>query len=80
MKNRLILCLLVCGVLLYYAVPNLSVHAQGLEGIFSIVWLAFACIVIGGNLVGLLYHPKKQSKIENSIKESNTNRKQRQYV
>ena len=58
-KNRYLLCLLLCGFMLYFAVPRLSLHAEGLEGTFSLVWLAFALIVLAGNLTGILYSPKK---------------------
>ncbi|MEH7074760.1 hypothetical protein [Neobacillus drentensis] len=61
-KNRYLLCLLLCGFLLYYGAPRLSIHAEGAEGIFSLTWLAFALIVIAGNLTGLLYTPKRQGK------------------
>ncbi|WP_066063515.1 hypothetical protein [Neobacillus soli] len=60
-KNRYLLCLLLCGFMLYFAVPKLSINADGnLQGIFSIAWLSFALIVIAGNLTGLLYSPKRQ--------------------
>jgi hypothetical protein len=59
-KNRYLLCLLLSAFMLYFAVPRLSVTAEGLQGIFAITWLAFAMIVIAGNLTGLLYAPKKQ--------------------
>ncbi|MEH7345970.1 hypothetical protein V7122_19185 [Bacillus sp. JJ1532] len=58
-KNRYLLCLLVCGFFLYFAVPRLNIFGEGLEGIFAISWLAFALIVIAGNLTSLLYSPKK---------------------
>jgi hypothetical protein len=58
-KNRYLLCLLVCGLLLYYAAPRLDVFSKGGEGVFAISWLAFALIVIAGNLTALLYSPKK---------------------
>lgn len=58
-KNRYLLCLLVCGLLLYFAVPRLDILSEGLEGIFALTWLAFAMIVIAGNLTALLYTPKK---------------------
>lgn len=58
-KNRYLLCLLVGGLLLYFAVPRLNVLSEGVEGLFSISWLAFAIIVIAGNLTALLYAPKK---------------------
>ena len=61
-KNRYLLCLLLCGILLYYGAPRLSIHADGAQGIFSLAWLAFALIVIAGNLTGLLYSPKRQGK------------------
>ena len=46
--------------MLYYAVPRLGVTADGAQGVFSLVWLAFALIVIAGNLTGILYSPKKK--------------------
>ncbi|WP_026563327.1 hypothetical protein [Bacillus sp. UNC41MFS5] len=64
-KNRYLLCLLLCGFLLYYGVPRLSIHAGGAEGIFSLAWLAFALMVIAGNLTGLLYSPKRQGQKPN---------------
>ncbi|WP_066292375.1 hypothetical protein [Bacillus sp. FJAT-29937] len=60
-KNRYLLCLLVCGFLLYFAVPRLNIFSEGIEGIFAISWLAFALIVIAGNLTALLYSPKRSS-------------------
>lgn len=59
MRNRLILCLLICAVLLYYAVPRLTIHFSGLDGIFAFSWFLLALFVIGGNLVGILYGTKK---------------------
>ncbi|MFP3722471.1 hypothetical protein SFC57_00535 [Niallia circulans] len=58
-KNRYLLCILLCGVLLYYGMPRLSPFSNGAEGIFSITWLAFALMVVAGNLTALLYTPKK---------------------
>jgi hypothetical protein len=60
-KNRYLLCLLLCGLMLYFAVPRLSIFAAGAEGIFAIVWLSFALVVIAGNLTALLYSPKKRT-------------------
>jgi hypothetical protein len=59
-KNRYLLCLLLCGFMLYFAVPRLSIIADGAQGVFSLAWLLFALMVIAGNLTGLLYSPKKQ--------------------
>jgi hypothetical protein len=61
-KNRYLLCLLVCGFMLYFAVPRLSLTSNGAEGAFSVVWLLFALIVVAGNLTGLLYHPRKDTQ------------------
>lgn len=60
MKQRLLLCLLLCGVMLYYAVPRLSLETGGLESIFGGTWLFFALLSVAGNLTGILYSPKKQ--------------------
>lgn len=76
MHNRLLLCLLLCSVLLYYGVPRLNVGAEGLEGIFAISWLAFALVVISGNLIGLLYNPKSNQKMP-SPQAANAKRRQR---
>ncbi|WP_251549568.1 hypothetical protein [Neobacillus muris] len=59
-RNRYLLCLLLCGYLLYTAVPRLSVTAEGLQGAFSITWLAFALVVAAGNLTAWLYSPKRR--------------------
>ncbi|MGE7905143.1 hypothetical protein ACQKNS_12180 [Peribacillus sp. NPDC094092] len=60
MKQRLLLCLLLCGVMLYYAVPRLSLESGGLESLFAGSWLLFALLAVAGNLTGILYSPKKQ--------------------
>lgn len=65
-KNRYLLCILLCGVLLYYGMPRLSPFNEGAEGIFSIAWLAFALMVVAGNLTALLYTPKKSSATKKS--------------
>ncbi|MBS4215374.1 MULTISPECIES: hypothetical protein [Neobacillus] len=59
-KNRYLLCILLAALMLYFAVPRLSVTAGGTQGIFSIAWLGFALMVIAGNLTALLYTPKRQ--------------------
>ncbi|MEH7254811.1 hypothetical protein V7111_22130 [Neobacillus niacini] len=75
-NNRYLLCLLLCGFMLYFAVPRLTVFAEGLEGIFTISWLAFALIVIAGNLTALLYSPKKSVKRR---QQPRINKKSRSY-
>jgi hypothetical protein len=61
-KNRYLLCLLLCGFMLYFAAPRLSFQAHGGQGLFSLAWLSFALMVMAGNLTGLLYSPKKQAQ------------------
>lgn len=78
-RNRYILCLLVCGFLLYYAVPRLHVFAPGAQGIFSLAWLAFALIVIAGNLTGILYYQKRQAGPNKKKLSRNYRKKSRYY-
>ncbi|MEH7014052.1 hypothetical protein V7087_25115 [Neobacillus niacini] len=75
-KNRYLLCLLLCGFMLYFAVPRLSIFAEGLEGTFALTWLAFALIVIAGNLTAMLYSPKKAVKKRQQLR---INKKSRSY-
>ncbi len=62
--------------MLYFAVPRLSVFAEGLEGTFALTWLAFALIVIAGNLTAMLYSPKKAVKKRQQLR---LNKKSRSY-
>ena len=71
MKQRLFLCLLLCGVLLYYAVPRLSLQAGGVEGLFAASWLLLALFAIAGNLTGILYYQKKRKMGEKERIEEN---------
>lgn len=77
-KNRYLICLLVSGVLLYYAVPRLSIYSAGVEGYFAIAWLLFALMVIAGNLTGLLYTPNKKKKQQSSVYRGRKHVKSRQ--
>lgn len=62
MRNRCILCLLICGALLYYALPQLTLHGYTMATYFSWLWLAFLIMAIAGNLAAILYTPKKKAK------------------
>jgi hypothetical protein len=62
--------------MLYFAVPRLSVFAEGLEGVFALSWLAFALIVMAGNLTAMLYSPKKAAKKRQNLR---INKKSRSY-
>jgi hypothetical protein len=78
MKQRLLLCLLLIGVMLYYAVPRLSLETGGPESIFATAWLLFALFAAAGNLTGILYSPKK-NKTKKSDKTSIHHKRMRYY-
>lgn len=58
LRNRYMLCLLLCLLMLYVAIPRLYPAAGGLEGLFGVSWLLLAIVVLGGNLSALLYAPR----------------------
>ncbi|MBM7701219.1 hypothetical protein [Metabacillus iocasae] len=60
MKNKTLLYLLLCGFMLYYAVPKLVLNTETLQGIFSLSWLFLSVLVVGGNLSAFLYRTKKE--------------------
>ncbi|MBM7692881.1 hypothetical protein JOC77_002312 [Peribacillus deserti] len=60
MKQRYLLCLLLCGVMLYYQVPRLALNGEGLISVYSGMWLILALCAAAGNLSGILYSPKKR--------------------
>jgi hypothetical protein len=62
--------------MLYFAVPRLSVGAEGLTGIFAVSWLALALMVIAGNLTAILHSPKKTVKRR---QQPRMNKKSRSY-
>ncbi len=66
-KNRYLLCLLICGLMLYYAVPRLSIQAGGEQGLFSAVWLAFMLMAVAGNLTAMLYAPRRAARTQKTL-------------
>ncbi|MEI5905473.1 hypothetical protein WAK64_00140 [Bacillus spongiae] len=70
MKQRYLLCFLLAGAMLYYAAPRLTLSISGIEGYFSIAWLAFAFIVLAGNLTAMLF--TKPVKTKSSKKRAKT--------
>ncbi|MFT8322418.1 MAG: hypothetical protein ABF649_16110 [Bacillus sp. (in: firmicutes)] len=78
-KNRYLLCLLLCGVLLYYGVPRLAPYNAGMAGIFSISWLSFALMVIAGNLTAILYTPKQKKQKNKKINKLQKRNKVRYF-
>jgi hypothetical protein len=63
LKNRTLLSVLITMVLLYYGLPQLSMTGGNLEVAFSIGWICFAIIVIGGNLAEYLYQSARKKKV-----------------
>lgn len=54
LKNRLLISFIVALAVLWIAIPRLPVHGTSLEFGFSLLWIAFALLVIGANLYALL--------------------------
>jgi hypothetical protein len=79
-KNRYLLYLLLCGVMLYIGMPELNLLAGGKEALFAGSWLFLALLVFAGNLAAFLYTPKKQSRIGSGKMGSNQKRKSRVYT
>ena len=67
MKNRYLLCLLICCALIYIAVPRIHPSASGLEGVFAISWLGFAFLVFAGNLAAFLFPYKYKKKYAEGV-------------
>jgi len=61
-RNRYLLYLLNCGVLLYFGLPHLQLHGTGLARLFAISWLIFLFFAFAGNLAAYLYTPRRYRK------------------
>ncbi|WP_209122089.1 hypothetical protein [Alkalihalobacillus sp. BA299] len=79
MKQRLLLCLLLALAVVYFAVPRIPLGDPGLAGVFAIAWLLFALIVVGGNLVGLLYSKGRRKTVLPAENKENQGDKVRRY-
>lgn len=69
MKQRWLLSILSSMALLYYALPRLPLEGSGLPYYFSLLWLAFALLAIGGNLAAVLYAESKQKSVLDLTKD-----------
>ncbi|WP_409251621.1 hypothetical protein V1502_15990 [Bacillus sp. SCS-153A] len=78
-KQRYLICLLLAGMMLYYAVPRMDVFADGLQGAFALSWLAFAAIVIAGNLSGMLFAPRHARAHGKRVKLKKDSGRQRSF-
>lgn len=65
--------------LLYYGFPKLPLTGGKMEMAFSIGWVCFAIIAIGGNLAEFLYQPSSKKKATN-IQVSSTKKIERQRM
>jgi hypothetical protein len=60
-KNRYPLYLLICGLMLYFALPRMS-FSSGSDMLFTGAWLLLAFCVVAGNLSAFLYTPKRRAE------------------
>lgn len=60
-RNKAILYLLLCGLMLYYAKPYIVISTESLQGIFSLTWLGLALLVVGG-MCHHFYMRKRRTK------------------
>ncbi|MBM7584944.1 hypothetical protein JOC86_001481 [Bacillus pakistanensis] len=75
-KQRYLLCLLLAGVMLYYAVPRINLYGDGLSGIFTISWLGLCLLVIAGNLSAMLFTVNKKKNEQKQVAKSKPVRRQ----
>jgi hypothetical protein len=66
--------------LLYYGFPLLPIEGEGVAFVFSVSWLTFAIIAIGGNLAEFLYQPARKKKGTQNTLSMNTEVKKRQRM
>jgi len=79
-KNRYLLYLLLCGMMLYIGMPELNFQMGGKEALFAGSWLFLALLVFAGNLAAFLYTPKKRSRADSRKMENSLKRKSRVYT
>ncbi|MEH6942387.1 hypothetical protein [Bacillus sp. JJ722] len=60
MRERLFFCILVIGVMLYYAIPKLNFFGTLEERLFALSWLILAFFAIGGNVAAVLFAPTRK--------------------
>ncbi|MGN1402597.1 MAG: hypothetical protein ACI4XL_13980 [Bacillus sp. (in: firmicutes)] len=70
MQQRLILCLLLAGLMLYYGLPRLDFGSSGAELIFTVTWVLFAFFIVAGNLAALLFLPREKREVRISARKN----------
>lgn len=76
-RQRWLLSLFIAIALLFYAFPRLPIGSSGWSHYFSLLWLVFALLVIGGNLAAVLYAEPKQKSVLDLTKGEHE--RERQY-
>ncbi|WP_170005849.1 hypothetical protein [Bacillus fonticola] len=61
-RTRYLLCLLGTIAMFVFALPRLAPGAEGLGGLFSLLWISFCLIVFAGNLAAFLFTAKDGEK------------------
>ena len=80
MKQRLFLSVLSIVALVYFALPRLPIHKEGVALAFAVVWLGFCVMAFGGNMSVLLYNTrgknmKKRAKSHQSKRSGSRERR-----
>lgn len=73
MRQRLTFCLLLIGIMFYYAIPKLNFYGSIEEILFAASWLILALCAVAGNLAVVLYAPGR--KRVQTVKKSKVGRK-----
>ncbi|WP_050616039.1 hypothetical protein [Bacillus testis] len=63
MRERLYMCLLLIGVMLYYAIPHIKLYTEPTQILFAGGWLLLAFCAVAGNLSAILYKAKRAKRI-----------------
>ncbi|MGM9926693.1 MAG: hypothetical protein ACI35P_01970 [Bacillus sp. (in: firmicutes)] len=79
MQQRLLFCLLVIGIMLYYAVPQLNFYGTIEERIFAVAWLFFAVCTVGGNISAVLYGSSKKRHVQKVKKNGQLRKRMNNY-
>ncbi len=74
MQQRLIMCLMLIGLMLYYAVPRFNSGGSMEEKIFSVAWMCFAILAAGGNLAAMMKPVQAGKKVQPKKNEQKKNR------
>ncbi|MRX71737.1 hypothetical protein GJU40_06050 [Bacillus lacus] len=69
----------VC-TMIFFAVPKLEFSGEGLQGIYSLVWLGLALLVFGGCFSSLLFEPVLKRKTRRLETEKVLKRRQKSML